>query len=574
VKSLLSVVSTFQKSRTSRQNLLLLLKFIAILAIMVCVFSVVFHLLMQYEGQEHSWVTGFYWTLVVMSTLGFGDITFTSDIGRVFSMVVLGSGVVFLLVLLPFTFIEFFYAPWMRAQAAAQAPRELPPDTQGHVILTEHGPIASVLIPMLAKYHYRYVLLAPTVAEALVLHDQGLQTVVGELDDPDTYRRVRVNQAALVVTTRSDYVNTNVTFTVRELAERVPIVALATSEAARGVLELAGATQVLRLEVMMGQTLARRVIGTDAVAHVVGQIDGLIIAEANAAGTPLVGKGLRQSGLRQKTGVNVIGLWEHGRFIEATPDAPIHHNTAFVLAGTRAQMDRYNELMCIYHLSDAPVVVIGGGGVGRAAGQALAERQLNYRIIEKNPELAGDPARTVIGDASHPEVLQRAGLDEAASVLITTRDDDANIYLTILCRRLRASAQIISRCSLERNVATLQRAGADLVLSYGSMGANAVLNLLRRRDTVLLAEGVNVFATTVPRSLAGKTVAESEVRSRTGCTIVAVREAGHRVVNPPADQVLAPQGELVLIGTLEAEERFLQEFGKEAEGAGARRLSR
>ena len=78
------------------------------------------------EGQQHSWITGFYWTLVVMTTLGFGDITFTSDIGRLFSIVVLLSGVVFLLVMLPFLFIRLFYAPWLESRVRLRAPREVP----------------------------------------------------------------------------------------------------------------------------------------------------------------------------------------------------------------------------------------------------------------------------------------------------------------------------------------------------------------------------------------------------------------------------------------------------------------
>jgi hypothetical protein len=46
------------------------------------------------EGRYHSWITGLYWTLPVMTTLGFGDITFASDIGRLFSIIVLLSGIV------------------------------------------------------------------------------------------------------------------------------------------------------------------------------------------------------------------------------------------------------------------------------------------------------------------------------------------------------------------------------------------------------------------------------------------------------------------------------------------------
>ena len=93
----------------TRANLTALAKYFAFLVAMIAVYAVLFHLIMgSVEGQQHSWITGFYWTLVVMTTLGFGDITFTSDIGRLFSMIVLVSGVVFLLVMLPFLFIRLF----------------------------------------------------------------------------------------------------------------------------------------------------------------------------------------------------------------------------------------------------------------------------------------------------------------------------------------------------------------------------------------------------------------------------------------------------------------------------------
>src|SRR5690606_24291648 len=107
-----------------------------LLLALILVYSVIFHYLMAWEGKRYSWITGIYWTLTVMSTLGFGDITFHTDLGRIFSMVVLMSGTLFMLILLPFTFIQFFYAPWMQAQEAARAPRQLAASTEGHVIVT------------------------------------------------------------------------------------------------------------------------------------------------------------------------------------------------------------------------------------------------------------------------------------------------------------------------------------------------------------------------------------------------------------------------------------------------------
>lgn len=55
----------------------------------------------------------------------------------------------FLLIMLPFTFIQFFYAPWLEAQTKARAPRELPENTRNHVILTSHDAITMSLIQKL-----------------------------------------------------------------------------------------------------------------------------------------------------------------------------------------------------------------------------------------------------------------------------------------------------------------------------------------------------------------------------------------------------------------------------------------
>ena len=104
------------QQRGMRRNISFLMRFIFMLLTLIAIYSIVFHYIMEYEGRSYSWVTGVYWTLTVMSTLGFGDITFTSDLGRLFSIVVLLSGVLLLLIMLPFTFIQFFYAPWLEVQ--------------------------------------------------------------------------------------------------------------------------------------------------------------------------------------------------------------------------------------------------------------------------------------------------------------------------------------------------------------------------------------------------------------------------------------------------------------------------
>ena len=561
MKFLTSQLTYFLKPAKSRRNIRFLLRFSLVLAILVTVYTILFHVLMVFEGQEHSWITGFYWTLTVMSTLGFGDITFTSDVGRAFSIVVLLSGMVFLLILLPFTFIEFFYAPWMKAQAEARAPRQLPESMSGHVILTNLDPVSNALMDKLTHYGYPYALLVNDLDEALRLHDLGYRVVLAASDRPETYKLVRVQRAALVAATGNDLANTNIAFTVREMSESVPIVTTASSEDSLEILRLAGSSYVIQLGEMMGQALARRITGVDARAHVIGEFGDLLVAEATAAGTPLVGRTLAESKLRKHTGLTVIGIWKRGRYEIASATTRIDATSVLVLAGSAQQIRNYDELFCIYHVSSGSVIIIGGGRVGRAIARALKEHDVPYHLVESNPARILDQETYIEGSAADRETLKRAGIDQAPAVVITPHDDDMNIYLTIYCRRLRPDIQIISRATRERNVSTLHRAGADFVLSYASMGATTIFNYLRRAGVVVIAEGLHLAETRVPDTLNGLTLDQAAIPSQTGCNVVALRSGTGMTINPDPSTLLRRGDEIILIGTPESEQRFMKLYG-------------
>ena len=151
---------------------------------------------------------------------------------------------------------------------------------------------------------------------------------------------------------------------------------------------------------MMGRSLARRVIGRDAKAHVIGRFDGLLIAEAIAADTPLVDRTLREIRLRDHANVSVVGVWERGQFQSPGPDTRITRSSVLVLAGDQDQLTDYDGLFCIYRGSAEPVVILGGGRVGRATAQALADQGYDYRIVERLAERIKDREKTILGDAA------------------------------------------------------------------------------------------------------------------------------------------------------------------------------
>jgi voltage-gated potassium channel len=559
VKSL-ALVLAYLSSPMRHRNLRVVVKLLGAVTAMVTVSSVLFHVLMAWEGRDYSWATGVYWTLTTMSTLGFGDITFESDAGRIFSVVVLLTGIASILVVLPFAFVQFVFSPWMERREKARAPRSLPTDLRDHILLTGTGVIEQALIMRARHSAVPYTVIEPDLSRALTLHDEGIRVMVGALDDPDTYRAARVDQAALVAATRADTTNTNTAFTVREIDAEVPIVATANSAASVDVLELAGCNGVLKLGEMLGRAMAVRVLGSDARSHAIGEFGSLIIAEASAAGTSLVGGTLRDANLRERSQVNVVGVWERGVFHLAGPDTPVTANTVLIIAGSAAQLALYDEEFGVGRTTDAPVVMIGGGRVGRAAGRVLAGAGISFRIVEQRPERIRDPDRYVLGDAANLEILETAGLRTASAVLVTTHEDDVNVYMTLYCRKLEPNIQIISRANQDRNVTTLHRAGADSVLSYASIGATAIWNTLGLHDTLVLAEGLDVFRIPMPPSLVGRTLSQCAIRQATGCNVVAITRNGEIESNPDADRPLPADGDLIVIGDSEAEQTFLRSF--------------
>jgi Trk K+ transport system NAD-binding subunit len=136
-----------------------------------------------------------------------------------------------------------------------------------------------------------------------------------------------------------------------------------------------------------------------------------------------------------------------------------------------------------------------------------------------------------------------------------------NIYLAVYCRRLNARLRIVSRITHERNLEAIHRAGADFVLSYTTLGVEAVMSLLRGYPPVLLGEGVELFSVPVPPSLAGTLLLESAIGSKTGLSAVALKRGDELIAPLSSEMVLESGTDLVMLGSHEQRAAFIREFG-------------
>lgn len=564
MKFIFAQMAAFMAQSDSSPNVRFLVRFGTAICLLIAAYSLVFHCIMLLEGREYSFITGFYWTLTVMSTLGFGDITFTSDIGMLFSILVLFSGILIFMMMLPFIFIRFIYQPWLEAHKKNVVPRELPESAQKHVLILGTDDIALSALARLRQYQIPAYIVTESQNEAIVLFEKGFPVMLGEVDSSDTYRRARVDGAAMVVALQGDLKNTNIAATVRDISTHVPITSSAMSYNAEDILKLAGCDHVFNYAGMLGEAMARRVFAGNLESNIIASFEDLHIAEAQAGETPLVGKSLRQLNFRAWLGLNVVGIWQGSDFMSAHPDVIIDEGAVLLLAGTKAQLARFDEEIKpprLFRPVLHPVLIIGGGKVGQAVAANMEGRGIPFRLLDKNPGVvkAGDE-HFILGDAEDIHSLREAGIEEAHTIVITTHSDDLNIYLALYCRKLRPDVRIVCRCNLSRNIKSLYGAGANLVMAISSMAANTIVNLLSPDKVYMLSEGLNIFRIPMPPSLVGKNLRSGNIRQETQCNVVAMRRDDKMMINQDPDDPFQENDELIIIGSAEAENIFLEKY--------------
>lgn len=550
----------YLSDRDFKKNSKVLLKYLVLLGIVIIIYSLLFHFIMDLEGQSHSWVTGFYWTLTVMSTLGFGDITFASDLGRIFSIIVLLSGIFMLLIVLPFAFISHFYVPLLESKEKNKVARKVPAGTKNHILICSYDVIARDLIERLKQEDMPFFIIENDLERSLENYSNDVPQLFGELDNVETFIRANIKEAKLVLVNKNDILNTKIILTLREIAPNTPIVAIATDIESVDVQQLSGADHVLPLKKWLGEQLANRVNTQHAESHAIGQYEDLLIAELPIHNTPLVSKVIRETGLRQKFGVSIVGIWEKGRLQPIKGDEVLTHDSVLVIIGNKEQLQSIDKLFHDYNINPNPVVLIGGGRVGLAAAKSLHRNGVLVNVVDKDPEICKKVAsfcnEVFYGDAADYQLLKRAGILEAPSVLLTTHDDTMNIYLASYCRQLNKDLRIVSRISEARNVDIIQKAGANFVLSYSTLGSEAVLSISKGQELTVLGEGITLFIIPIPHSLEGKSLAESGIGAKTGLSVIAIKENSQVVTLLSANTILPHGAEIVMLGNIEMKQKF------------------
>jgi CPA2 family monovalent cation:H+ antiporter-2 len=247
-------------------------------------------------------------------------------------------------------------------------------------------------------------------------------------------------------------------------------------------------------------------------------------------------------------------------------------------------------------------IIVGYGLNGKNLARILRSRNISYVIIELNPDSVNEAAKknetVVYGDATKRHILEEARIKTAKVITFAISDPLVIDHAVATARFLNKEVYIIARTKYVLDIDRLYELGADTVFSeeyetsleilakvmmlYGlsKEAVNRELNELHKEryaqirdknaeerieDKIhqAIQEEINIDSFTITSNCCGekKTIAELDIRQRSGATIISIVRGNEQFSNPGADFVLQAGDVVVLMGNAEQVEKAVELLG-------------
>lgn len=210
------------------------------------------------------------------------------------------------------------------------------------------------------------------------------------------------------------------------------------------------------------------------------------------------------------------------------------------------------------------IIICGYGRNGKQAATKLLAYKKEFVVIERDKELIekyeSELVPFVVGNANEDEILYQAGVERASCLISALPNDADNLFVVLSARQINESMNIISRASQETSYKKLKLAGANSVILPDKIGGDhmaslvVVPDLLEFIDNLSIIGKSNINLEEIPVEKLYdpteiKTIRDLDLRKKTGCNVIGYKDVnGEYVVNPEADQKLAPNSKVIVLG--------------------------
>ena len=206
------------------------------------------------------------------------------------------------------------------------------------------------------------------------------------------------------------------------------------------------------------------------------------------------------------------------------------------------------------------IAILGLGRFGRALARTLVEMghdvmgvDANEAVVEK---MAPVLTNCVQADVMDEQTLLSLGVTNFDIVVVGIGNSDmqASIFTTLMLKEMGVE-HVVCKVSSNKHARILLKLGADrVVYPERDMGMRFAHSIAQSDvlEFIELSEEYSMMEINAPKYLIGKSLKESDVRSKYNINIVAIKRGKKIMVNPSPDVVLEQGDVLLAIGETKA----------------------
>lgn len=212
--------------------------------------------------------------------------------------------------------------------------------------------------------------------------------------------------------------------------------------------------------------------------------------------------------------------------------------------------------------SDAPVLVIGLGRFGASTAGQLDRQDREVLVVDTDPDLvqkwADRVTHAVQANARSMEALKQIGAEEFQIAVVATGSSVESSVLISANLVDLGIPQIWAKAISASHGKILERIGVNHVIYPEREAGERVAHLLNGSmlDFIQFDDNYVIVKMYPPRSIRGRALSESGVRSRYRVTVVGVKSPGEPVSHATQDTVISPHDLIIVSGTASDVERF------------------
>ncbi len=201
------------------------------------------------------------------------------------------------------------------------------------------------------------------------------------------------------------------------------------------------------------------------------------------------------------------------------------------------------------------VIVCGYGVIGKRIAFALKKHHISFIAIDQHEPVTDESIPFLKGDATSEDILKKAHVETAKTIVAATDNDVTNAFITLLARELNKNVTILACVSEVGNIDKLDKAGADYVFSMANVGrfiARCAIEpfVAEFLDMINIMEGVEIMPLEISENskIANKTIKKAKIWKKTGANIIAIRRRKETIYAPSEDEQILPEDIILAIG--------------------------